>query len=113
MRAKQGSSELLTTLSRRSCSDPPLPPASRPSAVTALHALSHRVPLERHELVLGTPLKAPTVRGTHMNRREALRALLIVLSSTRATAAAPSVSTLIGTGSPGTPIGKSTIRTVL
>ena len=36
-----------------------------------------------------------------MNRREALRALLIVLSSTRATAATPSVSTLIGTGSPG------------
>jgi len=36
-----------------------------------------------------------------MNRREALRALLIVLSSTRARAAAPSVSTLIGTGSPG------------
>ena len=36
-----------------------------------------------------------------MNRREALRALLIVLSSTRANAATPSVSTLIGTGSPG------------
>jgi len=36
-----------------------------------------------------------------MNRREALRALFIVLSSTRANAASPSVSTLIGTGSPG------------
>jgi DNA-binding beta-propeller fold protein YncE len=36
-----------------------------------------------------------------LNRREALRALLIVLSSTRANAATPAVSTLIGTGSPG------------
>jgi len=36
-----------------------------------------------------------------MNRREALRAVFILLSSTRATAAKPSVSTLIGTGSPG------------
>jgi DNA-binding beta-propeller fold protein YncE len=36
-----------------------------------------------------------------MNRREALRAMLIVLTSTRARAANPSVSTLIGTGSPG------------
>ena len=38
---------------------------------------------------------------TRMNRREALRAMFIVLGSTRANAAAPSVSTLIGTGSPG------------
>jgi sugar lactone lactonase YvrE len=36
-----------------------------------------------------------------MNRREALRAVLIVVSSTRVHAARPSVSTLIGTGSPG------------
>jgi DNA-binding beta-propeller fold protein YncE len=36
-----------------------------------------------------------------MNRREALRAVLIILSSTRAAGAKPSVSTLIGTGSPG------------
>ena len=36
-----------------------------------------------------------------MNRREALRAVFILLSSTRANAAKPSVSTLIGTGSPG------------
>jgi sugar lactone lactonase YvrE len=36
-----------------------------------------------------------------MNRREALRAMFIVVSSTRADAARPSVSTLIGTGSPG------------
>ena len=36
-----------------------------------------------------------------MNRREALRALLILVSSARANAATPSVSTLIGTGSPG------------
>jgi sugar lactone lactonase YvrE len=36
-----------------------------------------------------------------MNRREALRAVLIVVSSTRANAARPSVSTAIGTGSPG------------
>lgn len=41
-----------------------------------------------------------TVR-TQMNRREALRAVFVVLSSTRANAAATSVSTLIGTGSPG------------
>jgi DNA-binding beta-propeller fold protein YncE len=37
----------------------------------------------------------------NMNRREALKAAFIVLSSTRASAAAPAVSTLIGTGSPG------------
>jgi len=36
-----------------------------------------------------------------MNRREALRAVFIVLSATRANGAGPSVSTLIGTGSPG------------
>src|SRR5580765_879023 len=36
-----------------------------------------------------------------MNRREALRALFIGLSSARALAAGPSVSTLIGTGAPG------------
>jgi len=36
-----------------------------------------------------------------MNRREALRAVFILVSSTPATAAGPSVSTLIGTGSPG------------
>src|SRR5258706_13773529 len=36
-----------------------------------------------------------------MNRREALRAVLIGLSSARVLAAKPSVSTLIGTGSPG------------
>ncbi len=36
-----------------------------------------------------------------MNRREALESILILLSSTRLRAAAPSVSTLIGTGSPG------------
>jgi streptogramin lyase len=36
-----------------------------------------------------------------MNRREALRSVFIVLSSTRASAATPAVSTLIGTGSPG------------
>jgi DNA-binding beta-propeller fold protein YncE len=36
-----------------------------------------------------------------MNRREALRAVFIMVSSTPATAAGPSVSTLIGTGSPG------------
>ena len=36
-----------------------------------------------------------------MNRRDALRAMFIVLGSTRASAAAPAVSTLIGTGSPG------------
>jgi sugar lactone lactonase YvrE len=36
-----------------------------------------------------------------VNRREALRALLIVFSSARVTAATPSVSTLIGTGAPG------------
>lgn len=36
-----------------------------------------------------------------MNRREALRAVLILLSSTRAHAARPSVSTLIGSGAPG------------
>jgi sugar lactone lactonase YvrE len=36
-----------------------------------------------------------------MNRRDALKAMLIVLSSKRADAAGPSVSTLIGTGSPG------------
>jgi sugar lactone lactonase YvrE len=36
-----------------------------------------------------------------MNRREALRAMFIVVSSTRANAARPSVSTLIGNGSPG------------
>jgi sugar lactone lactonase YvrE len=36
-----------------------------------------------------------------MNRREALRAVFIAVSSTRALAAGPSVSTLIGTGSPG------------
>ena len=36
-----------------------------------------------------------------MNRREALRAIFVVLSSTRTHAARPSVATLIGTGSPG------------
>jgi DNA-binding beta-propeller fold protein YncE len=36
-----------------------------------------------------------------MNRREALKAVFIVVSSTRAGEAKPSVSTLIGTGSPG------------
>jgi sugar lactone lactonase YvrE len=36
-----------------------------------------------------------------MNRREALKAAFIVLSATRANAAGPSVSTLIGTGVPG------------
>jgi sugar lactone lactonase YvrE len=36
-----------------------------------------------------------------MNRREALKAVFVVLSATRAGAAGPSVSTLIGTGSPG------------
>jgi sugar lactone lactonase YvrE len=36
-----------------------------------------------------------------MNRRDALRAVLVMLGSTRASAAAPAVSTLIGTGSPG------------
>ena len=36
-----------------------------------------------------------------MNRRDALRALFILLSSTRASAAEPSVSTLIGTGAAG------------
>src|SRR4029453_10607504 len=36
-----------------------------------------------------------------MNRRDAIRAALVLLSSTRAMTAAPSVSTLIGTGSPG------------
>jgi DNA-binding beta-propeller fold protein YncE len=36
-----------------------------------------------------------------MNRREALRAMAMVLTSTRVDAARPSVSTLIGTGSPG------------
>ena len=36
-----------------------------------------------------------------MNRREALKAVFIALSSARASAARPSVSTLIGTGSPG------------
>jgi sugar lactone lactonase YvrE len=36
-----------------------------------------------------------------MNRREALRSVFIVLRSARAHAARPSVSTLIGTGSPG------------
>jgi DNA-binding beta-propeller fold protein YncE len=35
-----------------------------------------------------------------MNRRDALRAVFIILSSTRAAGAQPSVSTLIGTGSP-------------
>ena len=36
-----------------------------------------------------------------MNRREVLKAVFIVVSSTRASAAAPAVSTLIGSGSPG------------
>src|SRR5471032_421047 len=36
-----------------------------------------------------------------MNRREALKALLIVLTPSPVIAAKPSVSTLIGTGSPG------------
>ncbi len=36
-----------------------------------------------------------------MNRRDALRAAFIFLSSTRTSAATPTVSTLIGTGSPG------------
>jgi sugar lactone lactonase YvrE len=36
-----------------------------------------------------------------MNRREALEAMFVVWSATRAAAATPSVSTLIGTGSPG------------
>ena len=36
-----------------------------------------------------------------MNRREALRAMFVVLSSARTHAARPSVATLIGTGSPG------------
>jgi sugar lactone lactonase YvrE len=36
-----------------------------------------------------------------MNRREALKAVFVVLSATRAGAAGPAVSTLIGTGSPG------------
>ena len=36
-----------------------------------------------------------------MNRREALKAVFVVLSATRAGAAGASVSTLIGTGSPG------------
>jgi DNA-binding beta-propeller fold protein YncE len=36
-----------------------------------------------------------------MDRREALRAIVILFSSTREGAAKPSVSTLIGTGSPG------------
>ena len=36
-----------------------------------------------------------------MNRREALKAIAVVLSSARAIAARPAVSTLIGTGSPG------------
>ena len=36
-----------------------------------------------------------------MNRREALKAVFVVLSATRAGAAGPTVSTLIGTGSPG------------
>jgi sugar lactone lactonase YvrE len=39
--------------------------------------------------------------GRDMNRREALKALFIMLGSARAVAATPSVSTLIGTGSPG------------
>jgi sugar lactone lactonase YvrE len=36
-----------------------------------------------------------------MNRRDAVKALLVVLGSARAGAAGPAVSTLIGTGSPG------------
>ena len=36
-----------------------------------------------------------------MNRRDALKAVFIVVSSTRARVPAPAVSTLIGTGSPG------------
>jgi len=36
-----------------------------------------------------------------MNRREALGAMVLLVGSTRANAATPSVSTLIGTGSPG------------
>jgi DNA-binding beta-propeller fold protein YncE len=36
-----------------------------------------------------------------MNRRDALRAMFVVVSSTRTSAAGPAVSTLIGTGSPG------------
>ena len=36
-----------------------------------------------------------------MNRREALKALLIAVAPSTAIAAKPSVSTLIGTGSPG------------
>src|SRR6266508_6895463 len=36
-----------------------------------------------------------------MNRREALKALLIAVTPSRALAATPSVSTLIGTGAPG------------
>ena len=36
-----------------------------------------------------------------MNRRDALKAMLVLLGSTRATAAGPAVTTLIGTGSPG------------
>ena len=36
-----------------------------------------------------------------ITRRDALRAMFVVVSSTRVTAAGPAVSTLIGTGSPG------------
>ena len=36
-----------------------------------------------------------------MNRREAVKTLLVVLGSARAGAIGPAVSTLIGTGSPG------------
>jgi DNA-binding beta-propeller fold protein YncE len=36
-----------------------------------------------------------------MNRRDALRAMFVVVTSTRASAAGPVVSTLIGTGAPG------------
>ncbi len=36
-----------------------------------------------------------------MNRRDAIRAVFVVVGSTRAVAATPSVSTIIGTGSPG------------
>jgi sugar lactone lactonase YvrE len=38
--------------------------------------------------------------GIAMNRREALKAVFIVLSATRVNGAGPSVSTLLGTGSP-------------
>lgn len=51
----------------------------------------------------GMPLAASrwTERGRPVNRRDAVRALYVALAATRARAAAPAVSTLIGTGAPG------------